>query len=201
MKIIFKWAGIWTIPSIILFLFIYSDLIGSSTEQKALFLTLHFMFAGAVVYFTLTELKKKSLEPVSVLRYILTGILSCVSHAIIFGLFSGIYFNYLNPGAKQVFVDEVLEKVVVQSRDSSAASLEEYYERLMADKDTGFLLPETYKAYEQAAADSLSRARQELAAATEQSFGIYYVVLRWVGLAPLVGILFSVIVTVFFIKR
>ncbi len=200
MKILFKWAGIFVLPSTIFFLYLYSNNEESTDQLKALFFVLHFLCAGAAIYFTLAELKRKSVEKVSAMRYIITGVLSAVSHGLMFGLVSGLYFNYINPDAKAYYVDEVLTPAIVRGFDSTANTKAEYYNHLMIGKDSGVLLPERYAEFEQAAQDSLAKVDEVLEIIVYQNFSISGTVIKWVGFAPIIGILFSVIVTVF-IKR
>lgn len=200
MKILFKWAGIFVVPSTIFFLYLYSNNEESTDQLKALFFVLHFLCAGAAIYFTLAELKRKSVEKVSAMRYIITGVLSAVSHGLMFGLVSGLYFNYINPDAKAYYVDEVLTPAIVRGFDSTANTKAEYYNNLMIGKDSGVLLPERYAEFEQAAQDSLAKVDEVLEIIVYQNFSISGTVIKWVGFAPIIGILFSVIVTVF-IKR
>ncbi len=201
MKILLKWAGLFVLPSMVLFPFLYADLLDTAPEKKALFMTLHYLFAGAAIYFCLMEVKKKSVETPSGLRYIITGVLTAVTHGIIFGLYSGFYFNVFKTDQKQLYTEHVLEKAVILNRDSTAGSMEEYYHNLMQGKDSGVLLPEVYEQYKKAASDSVYRAKNEVRAFSEQSFGFYWVTLRWTGFAFFIGILFSVIVTVFAVRR
>jgi hypothetical protein len=189
------------IPSTLFFLYLNEFTTGSTDSQKALFLAIHYLSAGVAVYFTLTELKKKSIEEVSFMRYMITGILSTVSHGLIFGLISGIYFNLFNPDAKQKYVDEVLTPAIVRGFDSTANTKEEYYEHLMRGKDTGVLLPERHKIYEKAAQDSLAQVDDVIHKISQKNFSFSGNIISWVGFAPIIGMLFSVIVTVFITKR
>lgn len=172
-----------------------------SSEIKALFLTVHFLLAGAAIYFGLIELKKTAKEEPSGLTYIINGILIAVSHALIFGLFSAFYFNVINPEAVASYRNEAFQPLVIQMHDSLASTPEEYYDRLMAGKDSGILLPEKYEEYKKAANDSLAMVQEELDMVMNQSFGYYSSVIKWVGFAPFIGILFSAIVTIFVVKR
>lgn len=110
------------------------------------------------------------------------------------------YFNYVNPDAKAYYVDEVLTPAVVRGFDSTANTKTEYYNHLMIGKDSGVLLPERYAEFEQAAQDSLAKVDEVLELIVYQNFSISGTIIKWVGFAPIIGILFSVIVTVF-IKR
>lgn len=201
MKILFKWAAIFVIPSTLFFLYLNECTSGSTDSQKALFLAIHYLSAGVAVYFTLTELKKKSIETVSFMRYMITGILSTVSHGLMFGLISGIYFNLYNPEAKQKYVDEVLTPAIIRGYDSTANTKEEYYQHLMQGKDSGVLLPERHKEFEKAAQDSLAQVDDVIHKIAQKNFSFSGNVISWVGFAPIIGMLFSVIVTVFITKR
>lgn len=201
MKILFKWAAIFVIPSTLFFLYLNEFTSGSTDSQKALFLVIHYLSAGVAVYFTLTELKKKSVEKVSFLRYMITGILSTVSHGLIFGIISGFYFNVVSPDAKQKYVDDVLTPAIVRGFDSTANTREEYYENLMKGKDTAVLLPERHAEYEKAAQDSLAHVDDVIHKIAQKNFSFSGNVISWVGFAPIIGMLFSVIVTVFITKR
>jgi|GEM_PF-2219458 len=201
MKILFKWAAIFVVPSTLFFFYLYSNSEESSDQLKALFFVLHFLSAGAAIFFTLTELKRKSIEKISAMRYIITGVLSAVSHGLMFGLISGIYFNYINPDAKSYYVEEVLTPAIIRGFDSTANTKQEYFDHLMVGKDSGVLVPERYEAFKDAAQDSLVKVDDILEKIIYQNFSISGTVIKWVGFAPLIGILFSVIVTVFITKR
>lgn len=201
MKIMLKWAGIFVIPSILFFLYIQSDFSSRSDELKALFFVFHFLFTGVAIYFTLVELKKKSIETVSALRYIITGILTSVTYALLFALVSATYFNFVDPEAKERFISEQLEPALIRGFDSTANTREEYFDHLMEGKDSGVLLPERYAEYRQAALDSLARLDEVIEKVEYQNFSFRGTIIKWVGFAPIIGILFSVIVTVFVTKR
>lgn len=201
MKILFKWAGIFVIPSVLYFLYQYEVLGEISAEQQGLFMIVHYLSAGIAVYFTLIELKKKSIEKVSFMRYMITAILSTVSHGLMFGLISGLYFNLYNPAAKDRYVDEHLRPAIVRGFDTTANTKEEYYENLMQGKDSGVLVPERYAEYRQAAEDSLAKVDEIVNTLAERNFSVSGNIISWVGFAPFIGILFGAIVTVFITKR
>lgn len=201
MKILFKWAGIFAVPSVLFFLYVQHDPSTTSVELMAFFFVIHYLSAGAAIYFVLSELKKKSIENVSFIRYMITGVLTTVSHALIFGLFSGIYFNYINTDSRDYHVNEELLPALVRGMDSTANTKAEYYDHLMAGKDSGVLLPERYEAFKQAANDSLAVIDQNLKLLVDQNFTISGNLIKWVGFAPIIGIFFSVIVIVFIKRR
>lgn len=201
MKILFKWAAIFVIPSTLFFLYLNEFTSGSTDAQKGLFLAIHYLSAGVAVYFTLTELKKKSIEEVSFMRYMITGILSTVSHGLMFGIISGFYYNVVSPDAKQNYVDNVLTPAIVRGFDSTANTKEEYYEHLMKGKDTAVLLPERFEEYKKAAQDSIAHVDDVVNKIAQMNFSFSGNVISWVGFAPIIGMLFSVIVTVFITKR
>ncbi len=201
MKILFKWAGIFVIPSVLFFLYQYEVLGEISEEQQGLFMIVHYLSAGIAVYFTLIELKKKSIEKVSFMRYMITAILSTVSHGLMFGLISGLYFNVYNPAARVKYVDETLRPAIVRGFDSTANTKAEYYDHLMVGKDSGVLVPERYAEYRQAAEDSLAKVDDIIKQISDRNFSISGNIISWVGFAPFIGILFGAIVTVFITKR
>jgi len=161
----------------------------------------HYLSAGIAVYFTLIELKKKSIEKVSFMRYMITAILSTVSHGLMFGLISGLYFNVYNPAARVKYVDETLRPAIVRGFDSTANTKAEYYDHLMVGKDSGVLVPERYAEYRQAAEDSLAKVDDIIKQISDRNFSISGNIISWVGFAPFIGILFGAIVTVFITKR
>lgn len=201
MKILFKWAAICVIPSTVFFLYIFSNTDQNSDQLKAVFFALHFMSAGVAIYLTLIELKRKSIEIVSAVRYIITGVLSAVTHGLIFGLVTGLYFNYFNTDAKQAYIDEVLTPAIVRGFDSTANTKAEYFNHLMEGKDSGVLVPERYAEFRQAAQDSVEKVDEVIGKIVYQNFSISGTIIKWVGFAPIIGILFSVIVTVFVTKK
>lgn len=201
MKILFKWAAIFVIPSTLFFLYIHEFTSGSTDAQKGLFMVIHYLSAGIAVYFTLTELKRKSIEEVSFMRYMITGILSTVSHGLMFGIISGFYFNVISPDARQNYVENELTPPIIRGFDSTANTREEYYEHLMKGKDTAVLLPERYAEFEKAAQDSLAQVDDIINKIADRNFSFSGNVISWVGFAPIIGMLFSVIVTVFITKR
>lgn len=201
MKILFKWAAIFVIPSTLFFLYLNEFTSGGTDSQKGLFFVIHFLSAGMAVYFTLTELKKKSIETVSFLRFMITGILSTVTHGLIFGIISGFYFNVINPDARQNYVDNVLTPAIVRGFDSTANTKEEYYAHLMKGKDTAVLLPERYAEFKKAAQDSIAYVDEVIHKIAQKNFSFSGNIISWVGFAPIIGMLFSVIVTVFITKR
>lgn len=201
MKILFKWAGIFVIPSVLFFLYQYEVLGEITEEQQGLFLVIHYLSAGIAVYFTLTELKRKSIEKVGFMRYMITAILSTVSHGLMFGLISGLYFNAYNPAAREKYVDETLRPAIVRGFDSTANTKQEYYDHLMVGKDSGVLVPERYAEYKQAAEDSLVKVDEIINQISERNFSVSGNIISWVGFAPFIGILFGAIVTVFITKR
>lgn len=201
MKILFKWAGIFSLPSIAFFLILQSNSALRTPELQAIFFVLHFFSAGAAVFFTLSELKKKSIEKISGIRFIITGILSSVSHALIFGMVSGLYFNYFNPEAKAAYVNETLLPALIKGMDSTASTKEELFDHLMAGKDSGILIPEEYERYRLAAQDSLQHIDEILETIVYQNFSMSGTIIKWVGFAPVIGILFGAIVTAFLTRN
>lgn len=157
--------------------------------------------AGGAIYFGLKDLKKQAIEEPSGLKYIITGVLISVFHAILFGLISAFYFNEINPEAKTAYLQEGWLPKVVNAHDSTAYTKDEYYLNLMAGKDSGVLLPERYLAYKKAAQDSLKMIDAELEIISKQSFGYYASVIKSAGLAPFIGLLFAAIVTVLVLKK
>ncbi len=201
MKIILKWSVIFIIPSTLYLLFGFQNLMSVKKETQAIFLILHYLMAGGAIYFGLLELKKKAIEEPSGLKYIITGVLISVFHAILFGLISAFYFNEINPEAKEVYLREGWLPKVVNAHDSTAFTKAEYYQNLMAGKDSGVLVAERYEAYKKAANDSLVMIDNELQIISKQSFGYYASVIKSAGLAPFIGLLFAAIVTVLVLKK
>lgn len=201
MKIIFKWAGLFVIPSILVFLYMVSlEPVEWEGVQPAFYIV-HYLCAGAAIYLTLTELKRKSVEVVSALRYIIVGILTAVSHSLILGLFTGMYFNVINPPVQDKFVNEHMLPRIVRGQDSTARTKQEYYDHLMQGKDSGVLLPERYAVYKKAAQDSVQKLDEFVAFMVKRNFSWWGNIVGFVGFAPVIGILFSIIVTVFVTKR
>lgn len=214
------WAFIALIPSVILHPWINQDLLNTTPKLQALFLTVHYMMAGLAIYFVLTGIKKESdlrignmmqsgeikpeqvkFEKPGALRYLIAGVLTAVMHSVLFALYTGVYFNYVNTETRDAFATQVLEKAVVHARDTQYASINEYYQSMLIDLDTAFMLPETYERYKQAATDSLVKMTQEYQVFKNQNFGFYGLVLRWTGFAPLIGLLFSAVVLVFAVRN
>jgi hypothetical protein len=201
MKIIFKWAGLFVIPSVLVFLYMVSLEPAEWQSVQVAFYSVHYLFAGIAIYLTLTELKRKSVEVVSALRYIIVGILTAVSHSLILGLFTGLYFNVINVPVKDKFVNEYMLPGVVRGKDSTANTKQEYYDHLMEGKDSGVLLPERYAEYKKAARDSVQEVDKFVEFLVQNNFSWWGNVIGFVGFAPVIGILFSIVVTVFVTKR
>ncbi len=199
----FKWAGICVLPSVLMFFYMTRSFPHLSMSVQAAFITLHYLSSGVAVYFVLRYLRKaetSSGENIGVLRYMITGVLTAVLHGLIIAVVSASYFNFVRPDQRARFSEEILVPRFVKGKDSTANNLDEYYEHLMAGKDSGVLLPERYEQYRQAALDSLQAVRDLAMEVERQNFSFNGSIIRFVGLAPVFGILFSVIIVVF-LKR
>jgi hypothetical protein len=71
----------------------------------------------------------------------------------------------------------------------------------MLGKDTGFMPKDMYLKYDSMARDSINLVLDEVAFAKKELFGYWGVMKRWIAFAPIIGILFSVIVAVFINRR
>ncbi|MBI1221438.1 MAG: DUF4199 family protein [Bacteroidetes bacterium] len=203
MKTLFKWAAIFTLPSVVAFLYMMRTFPDTTPEVQAAFITIHYMSAGVAAFFVLRELnrsEKKSEEKFGILRYMITGILTVVAQGMIFGLFSATYFNVINPDLKEAYIQEELIPGFVRGKDSTANNLEEYYSHLMQGADSAVLLPERYQEIKQAAEDSVLTIQNLVIKVEHQNFSYYGTLIRFVGMAPIFGILFSVIIVVY-LKR
>lgn len=201
MKTIIKWAALFALPSILLYAWVFNDLLNPNAQRYALFFTLHSLFAGAAIYFTLSELKKLSTEKPSVLRYVITGIVTAVSHAILLGLFTAFHINVIKPEMKEAYMEELVLPMAIAQHDSTVKDLDAYYDKLMLGKDTGFMPKDMYLKYDSMARDSINLVLDEVAFAKKELFGYWGVMKRWIAFAPIIGILFSVIVAVFINRR
>jgi hypothetical protein len=85
--------------------------------------------------------------------------------------------------------------------DSTANTKDEYYTHLMAGKDSGVLLPERYAEYQQAAMDSLAKIDEVIETIVYQNFSISGSIIKWVGFAPVIGILFGAVVSAFITRH